>query len=128
MKRHAKSFARENAMKIIYSNSIEKKTQTELALSQRDPLAIKWANYIIENEAEFNDLIKKYLKKWTINELNPINLAIMQVAIYEMKYDTTPIAIIVNEAIEFTKTYSDEKAKGFVTYVLREIAKEVREA
>ncbi len=126
VKRHGKSIARENAIKMIYANSIEKKTQIELGTKVEDPLAHKIANYIIANEGEFNLLIKKYLRKWTINELNPINLAILQVAIYELKYDTTPAAIIVNEAIEFTKKYSDEKSKGFVTYVLKELSKEIR--
>ncbi len=127
MKRHAKSYARENAMKIIYSNAIEKKTEIVMDTSISDKMASEWATYIIQNEDEFNAQIKKYLKKWSINELNPINLAIMQVAIYELKFDTTPAAIIVNEAIEFTKKYSDENSKGFINYVLKEISKDLRD-
>ncbi len=127
MKRHAKSYARENAMKMIYSNAIEKKSEVALSSGINDPMASKWATYIIQNEDEFNQLIKKYLKKWSINELNPINLAIMQVAIYELKFDTTPAPIVVNEAIEFTKKYSDENSKGFINYVLKEISKDLRD-
>ncbi len=127
MKRHAKSYARENAMKMIYSHAIEKKSEVAMDSGISDPMAATWATYIIQNEEEFNTLIKKYLKKWSINELNPINLAIMQVAIYELKFDTTPAPIVVNEAIEFTKKYSDENSKGFVTYVLKEISKELRD-
>lgn len=127
MKRHAKSYARENAMKMIYSNAIEKKTEIAMNSPISDPMAAKWANYIIQNEDEFNNEIKKYLKKWSINELNPINLAIMQVAIYELKFDTTPTPIVVNEAIEFTKKYSDENSKGFINYVLKEISKDLRD-
>lgn len=127
MKRHAKSYARENAMKMIYSNAIEKKSEVVMDSGISDPMASKWANYIIQNEDEFNSEIKKYLKKWSINELNPINLAIMQVAIYELKFDTTPTPIVVNEAIELTKKYSDENSKGFVNYVLKEISKDLRD-
>lgn len=127
MKRHAKSFARENAIKMIYTNAIEKKTNIDMDSNVSDPMASKWAMYIVQNEEEFNTLIKKYLKKWSINELNPINLAIMQVAIYELKYDTTPAPIVVNEAIEFTNKYCDEKSKGFINYVLKEISKELRD-
>lgn len=127
MKRHAKSYARENAMKMIYTNAIEKKTEVAMDSAISDPMAAKWANYIIQNEDEFNELIKKYLKKWKVEELNPINLAIMQVAIYELKFDTTPAPIVVNEAIEFTKKYSDENSKGFINYVLKEISKDLRD-
>lgn len=127
MKRHAKSYARENAMKMIYSHAIEKKSEVAMDSGISDPMATKWATYIIQNELEFNDEIKKYLKKWSISELNPINLAIMQVAIYELKFDTTPPAIVVNEAIELTKRYSDDNSKGFVTYVLKEISKDLRD-
>ncbi len=125
MKRHAKSYARENCIKLIYANSIEKKINNELDTKVCDPMAQTWATYIIQNEQEFNELIEKFLKKWTISELNPINLAIMQVAIYELKYDTTPHPIVVNEAIEFAKMYSDENSKRFINYVLKEICKEI---
>lgn len=126
-KRHAKSYARENAMKMIYANAIEKKTGVPTNPGISDPMASTWSNYIIQHEDEFNTLIKKYLKKWSIKELNPTNLAIMQVAIYELKFDTTPTPIVVNEAIEFTKKYSDEKSKGFINYVLKEISKDLRD-
>lgn len=126
MKRHAKSYARENTIKLIYSHYIEKKSEIAMDSKITDPMANEWAMYIIENEDEFNDIIKKYLKKWTITELNPINLAIMQVAIYEMKFSSTPVPIIVNEAIELTKKYSDENSKGFINYALKEISKDLR--
>lgn len=126
MKRHAKSYARENAMKMIYSHAIEKKSDVSTKTGISDPMAESWAAYIIQHEDEFNQIIKGYLKKWSISEMNPINLAILQVAIYELKFDTTPVPIVVNEAIEFTKKYSDEKSQGFVNYVLKDISKELR--
>lgn len=126
MKRHAKSYARENAIKMIYSHAIEKKSGIQMDSNISDPMASSWVTYIIQNEEEINELIKKYLKKWTIGELNPINLAIIQVAIYEFKFDTTPAPIIVNEAIEFAKKYSDDSSKAFITYVLKEISKDIR--
>ncbi|WOO87484.1 transcription antitermination factor NusB [Mollicutes bacterium LVI A0039] len=125
MKRHAKSYARENAIKMLYTHAIEKKTEILTDSNISDPMARTWVTYIVQNEAEFNTEIKKYLKKWTINELNPINLAILQVAIYELKFDETPAAIVVNEAIEFAKKYSDDNSKAFVTYVLKEISKDI---
>lgn len=125
MKRHAKSYCRENTIKLLYSYSIEKRINDDTMTNITDPLAEKWTQYIIANESEFNNLIEKYLNKWKLSELNPIVLAIFQVAIYEMKYDDTPTPIIINEAIDFTKVYCDDNARGFVTYVLKEINKEL---
>ncbi len=126
MGRHAKSYARENTIKLLYSNSIEKKTKQNMDSKITDQMALKWSKYIIQNEEEINNIIKPFLKKWSISELNPINLAIMQVAIYEFKYDDTPIPIIINESLEFAKKYSDDNSRKFINYVLKEVYKEIR--
>lgn len=127
MKRHAKSYCRENAIKLLYSNVIEKRTNQPTDTSISDPMAETWANYVIKHEDEINSLIVKYLKKWKLSELNPLVLAIIQVAIYELQHEDTPPPIVINEAIEFTKLYCDDNARGFVTYVLKEINKELSE-
>lgn len=127
MKKHAKSYARQNAIYILYTKYIEKKSNIELSSSIDDQLALEISNYVLANEEEINTLIKPYLKKWSISELNPINLSILQIAIYELKLTDTPTKIIINEALEYAKKFSDDKSKKFIHFVLSNVIKEVRD-
>lgn len=121
--RHAKSYAREKAMKKIFSTLISKEEISELELN--DPLAEKIYSGTIEHKEEIDTLIKKYLKKWSFNELNSVNLAILELSVYEVLYDETPKKIVISEALTIAQLYTDQKSKNFIHFVLDNIIKEI---
>lgn len=121
--RHAKSYAREKAMKKIFSTLISKEEISELELN--DPLAEKIYLGTIEHKEEIDTLIKKYLKKWSFNELNSVNLAILELSVYEVLYDETPKKIVISEALTIAQLYTDQKSKNFIHFVLDNIIKEI---
>lgn len=57
---------------------------------------------------ELDAIIEKYLKQgWKINRIPKVDLAIMRVAVYEMKYEkTVPVSVSINEAVELAKKYT----------------------
>ena len=69
---------------------------------------------------EINELIRPHLKRWTLDRLPKLNLLIMQIAIYEMLTGQAP-GIAINEAVQLTKEYSDEKDTRFVNAVLNNV-------
>lgn len=75
---------------------------------------------IYEHLAEIDQLIAKNLDKWTIERLEKTNLYILRIGVYEL-YHRTKVdeRIIMNEAIEITKTFNDDKASKFVNGVLQ---------
>jgi len=66
-------------------------------------------------------LIVKHLEDTTIDKIGIIELIILRMAIYEMVYDHTPPAVIINEAIELTKKYCAEKSPSLINAVLDKI-------
>ena len=71
-------------------------------------------------------IIAHNLENWTIDRLNYMDLAIIRYATYEMKYTKTPVEVIIDEAIELTKKYTnldDGKAKSFNNKLLDTIYK-----
>lgn len=79
---------------------------------------------IIDNKNKIDQLIEKYLKGWKINRLNKVDLAIIRIAVYEMIFlKDTPNAIIINEAIELSKKYSEEKSTSFINALLDTLSK-----
>lgn len=65
---------------------------------------------------ELDAVIVANLENWTIDRLNYVDKAIIRNAVYELKYTDLPVEVILDEAIELTKTYSnldDDKARAF---------------
>lgn len=62
---------------------------------------------VINHQDEIDNIISKSLTGYTLMRLSIVDRAIMRLATYEMKYTDTHHKIIINEAIELTKKFSD---------------------
>lgn len=127
-----RSAIRELAFKVMYEMEVQKeydKEQLSLFVSENnieDEAAIEYLNCIYEgiekNKEEILDLISKNLKKdWTLQRISKVNIAILKIAIYEIKYKEIPFKVAINEAVELAKKYGDEAAPVFVNGVLASI-------
>ncbi len=71
-----------------------------------------------------NEMIEPALANWSMKRLSAVCLAILRVAVYEVKFNPEiPDRVAVNEAIELAKEFGDEDSGGFVHGVLSSIAK-----
>ncbi|MCX6816501.1 MAG: transcription antitermination factor NusB [Candidatus Beckwithbacteria bacterium] len=81
---------------------------------------------IFRNE-KFNTEIDKIISlnapDWPINKLNKVDLAILRLAVKEMKAGITPPKVVIDEAIELAKTYGSETTPKFINGVLGAIIK-----
>ena len=76
---------------------------------------------IVEKQKELIDLADTYLKDWKLNRLNKVDKAIFCLGIYELLYTDTPSIVAINEALELSKKYSDEKVTKMLNGVLDSI-------
>ena len=80
---------------------------------------------VSKNEEEITKLIERHLKEnWTIDRISKINISLLKIAIYEMKYNNLPYKVAINEVIELAKKYSDEQAGFFINGILASVVKE----
>ena len=77
----------------------------------------------LENKDIIDTTINKYLNNWTVDRLGKTDQAILRMASYEILYTDTPGAVIIDEAIELAKKYSDDKVKNMINGVLDNILK-----
>ena len=78
-------------------------------------------NGVLENRNDIDKIANKNLKDWTIDRLGKIDQAILRMGIYELVYTDTPEVVAINEAVELSKEYSDEKVKNMINAVLDKI-------
>lgn len=83
-------------------------------------------NAIEENLEKIDSYIEKYSKGWKVSRIGKVELAIMRLAIYEMlEREDVPNASAINEAIELSKLYCEDKSSAFVNGILGNIQKEL---
>ena len=74
-----------------------------------------------------SDIIKEaneYMKDWSIERIDKTGAAILKMAIYELKFTDTPPIVVINEAIELAKKYSDDDVRKMINAVLDKMIKE----
>ena len=123
---------RELAFCYIYSQEIQKqnsKSQVKLFLDSTEVEDGKAREYvkdiakgIKENDEEITKIISENLKAgWTIDRISTVDLSLLKLAIYEIKYIKTPYKIIINEVVNMAKKYGEETAGSFINGVLAKV-------
>lgn len=68
---------------------------------------------------ELNGIINTYSKSWKVSRLPKVTLAILYVALYEMKYvESVPENVAINEAVEFAKKYASRDDASYINGIL----------
>ena len=124
-----RSELREVIIKVLYQVYIMENTDTKYDVSEliKEQLDVEneFVNTAIEeilkNQKEISDLANKYLVDWNIERLSKVDKAILSLGIYELKYTDTPSIVSINEAIELSKKYSDEKVTKMINAALDKI-------
>lgn len=79
---------------------------------------------VITNTQELDELADSKMIDWNIKRIDKTGAAILRLALYELKYTDTPEVVIINEAVELAKKYSDDAVKKIINAVLDKIIKE----
>ena len=127
-----RSELREKIMTIIYQISLYKKSNIDFDVDEVikenieiDNEFVKDMVYgIVTNYDELNEIANKYLKDWTIDRLDLTGASVLRMAIYEIKYMNTPPVVVINEAVELAKKYSDDNVRKMINAALDKLINE----
>ena len=130
--------SREIAMELLFSMEISKNSYEEtiecfvedyeMDLKTIDLEYIKEVmKSVLDHKEEIDEIIKNSLINWTIDRVSKVYLTIVRLAIAEMLYiNDVPEVVAINEAIELTKKYSDDKSVSFVNGALDKAFKNIK--
>lgn len=79
---------------------------------------------VITYKDELDKIANEKMIDWDISRIDKTGAAILRLALYELKYTETPHVVVINEAIELAKKYSDEAVRKIINAVLDKIIKE----
>lgn len=81
--------------------------------------ARRLATGAVENIDQIDEIVDGHLKGWNRNRISRVALTILRSAIYEMKFGPkTPVAVVINEAVELSKKYGSQDDPSFINGVL----------
>ena len=126
---------REQIFKLVFQLEFNDKSempeQMKLYLEQEEIQAEKDCAYISEKFVmiqdkleEIDTLINSQTVGWKTERMAKVDLAIIRLAVYEMKYDdSVPTSVAINEAVELAKKFGQDESSSFVNGVLAKLSK-----
>lgn len=126
-----RSDQRRAAVFTVYQHDLTGRPLHELFERDAAMFTRSLAHATTDFQDEFDDLIGKHAKGWTIDRIAPLERSIMRVALLEMLHpeavpgDTPiPAAGAISEAVDTAKKFCSAEAPKFVNGILSAILRE----
>ena len=128
----SRSELREKIMTILYQIDIYTKNNIDYDIDNVIKENVEVDNEFVKDIVygvvtymdELDKIANKYLNNWSIDRLDAEGKAILRMSIYELKYMDTPDLVVINEAVELAKKYSDDAVRKMINAVLDKIVNE----
>ena len=126
--------ARENTFILLFElASKSDETAAEIFEKATSERALEFDDYVKnaffgvnENLKLIDECIEKSLVGWKSARLSIVSKAVLRLAVYELMFlEDIPVKVSINEGIELSKKYDDDKAYGFVNGVLNAVAEKL---
>ena len=78
-----------------------------------------------DNLETIDALLSKHAKGWKTERMSKMSRSVLRLCTYEMLFEEIPYSVSINEAVELTKKFDDEKARPFVNGVLNSVKNEL---
>ena len=111
-----------NAIEDIEMQFLETINQAKVDIVYFREILVKTLSSI----SELDELLTPFMER-EFNEVNPVELAVLRLACFELKERIDiPYKVVINEALELTKTFGATDGHKFVNGILDKLAKKLR--
>ncbi len=130
----ARSKARKRAVDLLYEADL-RATDSLGVLAERqaaaDPPINEYTAAVVEgiaaNRERIDEILGGYSEGWTIDRMPPIDRAVLRLGIYELLWrEDVPAAVVIDEAVELSKTLSTDESPRFVNGVLARVLRDAQ--
>ena len=124
-----RSELREKCMIILYQWDLYKNNNSEMPIdmvinNNMDVVSdfVKDIVYgVVTHQNEIDELANKHMKDWSISRIDKTGASILRIGIFELLYTDTPEIVVINEAVNLAKKYSDDSVRKIINAVLDKI-------
>lgn len=113
-----------------FHEATELTEQMELYIAELETPSLEEYTYltnrfqtVVSHLEEIDQILSEAASGWKLNRMNKVDLTILRLAVYEMKFDEdVPVKVAINEAVEMAKTFGGDESPSFVNGVLAKLA------
>ena len=110
----------------LYSAELEEETGDDVdSRPAVEPFMELLVRGTAANVETLDELISQRAENWRLARMPVVDRNILRMAVYEMKFHETPPAVVIDEALELARRYSEEEAIPFINGVLDGIRKAI---
>jgi N utilization substance protein B len=79
---------------------------------------------VVTHKNDIDEEANKLMTNWTIDRLEKTGASILRIGLFELMYTDTPEIVVINEAVELAKKYSDDNVRKIINAVLDKYIRE----
>lgn len=117
-------------MCLLYEAEMKERSPSEVLVSLMvppDPFVAKLVRGVESSLERVDALISEASVGWGVDRMPVVDRSTLRIAVYELCEElSTPVAVVIDEAVELVKAYSTEDSGRFVNGVLSAVATKVR--
>jgi N utilization substance protein B len=92
---------------------------------ERDKFASDLVQGTIQHLEDVDERIRRHAEHWRMERMPGVDRNILRLAVYEMTHSPTPAAVVIDEALELARKFSNEESVQFVNGVLDAVHREL---
>jgi transcription antitermination protein NusB len=127
-----RSLARERALGLLYEAALKSLAPTDVLAqlpAPADPFAEDLVVAVEHARSKIDALIGSASVDWELTRMPVVDLTVLRIAVAELiGWPETPVAVIIDEAVELAKQFSTDDSGKFVNGVLSTVASLIRPA
>ena len=94
--------------------------------------AIAFARILVAGVAaqttELDELVGQHARNWRVSRMAAVDRNVLRLAAYELRDTETPVAVVIDEAVDLARRFGSDTSPSFVNGILDAVAREVRAA
>lgn len=83
---------------------------------------------VAARSAELDQLVGAHARNWRVSRMAAVDRNVLRLAVYELCDTDTPVAVVIDEAVDLARRFGSDKSPSFVNGILDAVAREVRAA
>lgn len=81
---------------------------------------------VVDDAAKIDEQLRAATRNWRLERMAVVDRNILRLATYELVATETPVAVVLDEAVQMAQRFADDRSPSFVNGVLDGVAKRVR--
>jgi N utilization substance protein B len=83
---------------------------------------------VVERTSALDEILGLHARNWRVSRMAAVDRNILRLAVYELRDTQTPVAVVIDEAVDLARRFGADSSPSFVNGILDAVAREVRAA